>query len=211
MFARSPLLPLVLWGSPPLSCSVSPDAINFTNGRTISSIIAAAIRGSGGAGGGDTGTACGSSQSCPDGEICSTELGDCQQAPGCKDPNVGCPTVCFGVCQPKAGEACGKVTCGAGQVCCNASCGICTAPNEGCVALACTDDPPPPAVDCTTDADCHLAADYCGGCDCRALGSKVGLPACQAAPVACFAYPCMQKTAVCVPNGQCSVAAAPTR
>ncbi len=155
--------------------------------------------------------ACTSSESCPGGQVCSTELGACELPPACKaDPNAICPAVCYGVCQPKAeGEACGKVTCGAGQVCCNASCGICTPPNGGCVALAC-DVPPPPEVDCTTDADCHLAADYCSGCDCRALGSKVGLPACPNTPVACFADPCMQKTAVCV-NGQCSVAAAPTR
>jgi len=35
------------------------------------------------------------------------------------------------------GEDCGDVTCAVGQVCCNESCGICTAPNEACPAIAC--------------------------------------------------------------------------
>ncbi|MBX3260300.1 MAG: hypothetical protein KF782_11470 [Labilithrix sp.] len=41
------------------------------------------------------------------------------------------------------GEACGAVTCGAGQVCCNASCGICTGPDESCIMLACDGEPEP--------------------------------------------------------------------
>lgn len=40
------------------------------------------------------------------------------------------------------GEACGPVTCAAGQVCCNASCGICLAPGESCPAIACADGGP---------------------------------------------------------------------
>jgi hypothetical protein len=40
------------------------------------------------------------------------------------------------------GETCGPVTCPADQVCCNASCGICTAPGDGCIALACADAGP---------------------------------------------------------------------
>lgn len=38
-----------------------------------------------------------------------------------------------------AGERCGPTVCAVGQVCCNASCGICTAPDEGCPAIACVD------------------------------------------------------------------------
>lgn len=38
-----------------------------------------------------------------------------------------------------AGVACGRTTCALGQVCCNVSCGICTAPGEGCIALICDD------------------------------------------------------------------------
>jgi hypothetical protein len=39
-------------------------------------------------------------------------------------------------------EPCGPVTCTGGQVCCNASCGICTAPGEGCPAIGCADGGP---------------------------------------------------------------------
>jgi len=35
------------------------------------------------------------------------------------------------------GVACGANTCGAGQVCCNASCGICTDPGMACIQIAC--------------------------------------------------------------------------
>lgn len=37
-----------------------------------------------------------------------------------------------------AGEVCGAVTCGSGQVCCNASCGICTDPGGACIQIACS-------------------------------------------------------------------------
>lgn len=37
------------------------------------------------------------------------------------------------------GEPCGPSVCGAGLTCCNSSCGICTAPGEGCITLACED------------------------------------------------------------------------
>jgi len=49
-----------------------------------------------------------------------------------------------GQAQPETGEACGSVTCGSGEVCCNPSCGICTAPGDACIMLACGDPPPPP-------------------------------------------------------------------
>lgn len=35
------------------------------------------------------------------------------------------------------GQECGDTRCGAGEVCCNDSCGICTKPGEGCILLAC--------------------------------------------------------------------------
>jgi hypothetical protein len=40
--------------------------------------------------------------------------------------------------------ACGNVTCAAGEVCCNESCGICTAPGAGCTKQLCNDSEPPP-------------------------------------------------------------------
>jgi hypothetical protein len=35
------------------------------------------------------------------------------------------------------GVACGPATCGADEVCCNESCGICTAPGDTCTTQAC--------------------------------------------------------------------------
>jgi hypothetical protein len=41
------------------------------------------------------------------------------------------------VCVSDGTLACGDNTCGEGQVCCNASCGICTQPDEACIQIAC--------------------------------------------------------------------------
>src|SRR5687768_11072301 len=41
---------------------------------------------------------------------------------------------------------CGSVECPSGQVCCNASCGICTPPGGSCITLACEDAGPGPRV-----------------------------------------------------------------
>jgi hypothetical protein len=51
----------------------------------------------------------------------------CNPVPECK------PDVAAG------GVACGKNTCGPGQTCCNASCGICTDPGKGCIKMFCQD------------------------------------------------------------------------
>jgi hypothetical protein len=40
-------------------------------------------------------------------------------------------------CVPITGGECGDQTCGAGLVCCNASCGICTPPGGVCIQIAC--------------------------------------------------------------------------
>ncbi len=40
-------------------------------------------------------------------------------------------------CVPTPGEACGPVFCASGEVCCNASCGICTPPGYFCTQQAC--------------------------------------------------------------------------
>jgi hypothetical protein len=156
--------------------------------------------GNGGAGGGG-GAPCASSNSCASGEVCTTEDGDCKAPPGC-GPGVGCPAVCYGNCRPaKDGPACGTVRCAAGMVCCNDSCGICTPPNGGCTKQLCV----PPAGACARDADCRLEADYCTGCDCRALATNQKLPACPGPGVACLIDPCDSKKAQCV-NGACAVA-----
>jgi len=50
----------------------------------------------------------------------------CDPVPECKpDPTAG------------GHVSCGKNTCAAGQVCCNASCGICTDPGMMCIQMAC--------------------------------------------------------------------------
>jgi hypothetical protein len=63
----------------------------------------------GGGGGGAAGAgpvACTSTSSCAQGEVCTTEDGDCKSPPGC-GPNLACPAVCYGECRPgRAGGAC---------------------------------------------------------------------------------------------------------
>lgn len=58
------------------------------------------------------------------------------------------------------GEACGPTTCGAGEVCCNASCGICVAPGGSCIDIACEDA----GVMCGTET-CGATELCCAGCD----------------------------------------------
>lgn len=58
--------------------------------------------------------------------------------------------------------------------------------------------------ECKTDADCRLEADYCGGCNCRALAEGEKVPVCKGDVVACFVWPCMGKVARCE-SGSCVV------
>jgi hypothetical protein len=67
------------------------------------------------------------------------------------------------------GESCGPVTCGAGLVCCNASCGICTEPDGSCAAIACVDGGvTPDAAACVLCAPappgCHYEGASCESC-----------------------------------------------
>jgi hypothetical protein len=146
---------------------------------------------------------CYSDDDCKPGYQCSA-LWECLPPPGCADPAIGCPAVCYGVCRAASDDAggptCGSVQCKKGQVCCNDSCGICTEPGGGCTKQLCPKDPAP--APCSTDADCKVEADYCTGCDCRALGVKQSVPACPGPGVACFVDPCLNKAARCV-NGGC--------
>ncbi len=129
------------------------------------------------------------------------------------------------------GIACGTATCGAGQYCCNASCNMCAPMGAACIQIACDPQPTPDAghcIDnvacikgtvwsptqckcvpdstggtCTTAADCHLTANYCGGCNCLALTTGQKVPECANGDiVSCFADPCLSKTAACV-SGHC--------
>ena len=98
-----------------------------------------------------------------------------------------------------AGVACGKARCAGVDVCCNASCGICTPPGGACDQQLCTE---PGAASCRTDADCRLFSDYCTGCDCRALSTGAPDPTCSGPGVQCFVDPCQGKSAACA-NGAC--------
>jgi hypothetical protein len=68
---------------------------------------------------------------------------------------------------------CGSVTCATGYVCCNASCGICALPTEGCIALDCSDAGPVgracggiAGATCASDEWCDYPdGSYCGGDD----------------------------------------------
>ncbi|MEQ9079276.1 MAG: Kazal-type serine protease inhibitor domain-containing protein [Sandaracinaceae bacterium] len=64
--------------------------------------------------------------------------------------------------------ACGRVVCGAGLECCNASCGICAPPGTACTTIACEDP-------CTTNADCG-AGDYCQLTEGACSGDGVCVP-----------------------------------
>lgn len=148
---------------------------------------------------------------------------------------VDCPPPCDGrepcqlrpcilVCPPGI-TPCGNATCGRGEVCCNASCGICTAPDGVCTQQECA-QPPGPCTEhalckpgyrwsadrcacvaedtqqCRKDSDCLLFSDYCTGCDCRGLSRFEDEPACGLPGVRCFADPCADRSAVCM-KGQC--------
>jgi hypothetical protein len=62
-------------------------------------------------------------------------------------------------------------------------------------------------VECGTDADCRTFADYCEGCNCRALPVCAKDPVCKGTPVSCFANPCLNQKAVCK-AGRCELASA---
>jgi hypothetical protein len=155
-----------------------------------------------GGAGGAFGNPCASTSGCAAGAICSNENGVCNGPPGCGG-STACPAVCYGTCVPApSGPACGAARCATGSICCNDSCGICTALNEGCTKQLCV--PPAGGGACTRDADCRVEADYCGGCDCRALGPTQSLPACPGPGVRCLVDPCGGKAALCV-NGYCAI------
>jgi hypothetical protein len=171
-------------------------------GSTGSGGAGGAAGGSTGSGGAGGGVPCASTTSCAMGEVCSTVNGICNAPPGC-NMGVSCPAVCYGTCIPAAvvdGPVCGATRCAAGKTCCNSSCGICAGPNEGCTQQICV--PPADAGACMTDADCRTEADYCTGCDCRALAKGQSLPPCSGPGVRCLRDPCSDKKAACV-NGAC--------
>ncbi len=169
------------------------------------------------------------------GEVPGTRVTQAALEAGCKVDCPKCPkgavcklAPCTVTCPPKA-TPCGNTVCKNGDVCCNASCGICTppggvctqqacAPTGGCkqIALciqgytwstkkcACVPVKPKGNKGCATDADCRLFSDYCTGCDCRALSTSAPDPVCSGPGVRCFADPCLNHAAVCQ-GGSCVV------
>jgi len=83
------------------------------------------------------------------------------------------------------GPSCGPVTCAVGLDCCNASCGICTAPGVGCVDIACADAGPSPrlcgglaGLTCDVTEYCDYPdGSFCGGDDSQGI--------CRTRPTAC--------------------------
>lgn len=67
---------------------------------------------------------------CPDGLECVDNPGD-----SCDPKNGGAD--CGGICIVPVGEACGSNTCGAGEFCCNPSCGICAPEGWACTQQVC--------------------------------------------------------------------------
>jgi hypothetical protein len=129
---------------------------------------------------------CGAGQYC-----CNPSCGTCaglnelctQEA--CEDPPTGVP--------------CGNTVCGAGEYCCNPSCSTCAQKTGGCTQQVCE-----PTTACTINADCRVEADYCTGCNCRALPSGEKLPACPGPGLQCLIDPCDGKASVCK-GGKCVV------
>jgi hypothetical protein len=88
---------------------------------------------------------------------------------------------------------CGSSICGAGEYCCNESCGICAPEGGFCTYQLCE----PTEGECTTNADCRTFSSYCGGCQCLSLSAFAPDPICDTEPVTCFADPCMDQQPVC--------------
>lgn len=63
----------------------------------------------------------------------------------------------------------------------------------------------PARASCTTDSDCRLVSDYCGGCACRSLATAEPDPTCKGTVVQCFVDPCRGRLAVCQ-SGTCAAA-----
>lgn len=77
--------------------------------------------------------------------------------------------------------SCGPTTCSGGDVCCNASCGICTPPDGVCIQLACEN--PCNLVDCAPETTCKVVR-----------GEATCVPVDPEPPVSCAAVLCLVGT-----------------
>ena len=108
--------------------------------------------------------------------------------------------------------ACGPSRCDPGQVCCNASCGICGAPGVPCNQMICG-VPPPVSVMCGRNT-CNVGQVCCNAsCGvCAAPGVPCNPQACSGGPtmpesVACGMNTCNVGEVCC--NASCGICAAP--
>jgi hypothetical protein len=110
---------------------------------------------------------------------------------------------CAAACVPGNGEPCGPARCAAGQTCCNASCGICTAPGDGCIAMECPVGCAP--LDARGEGPCARLLGYAwdgvacvalSGCSCVGLGcAKLStLEACTSAHAGCDDLACASES-----------------
>jgi hypothetical protein len=140
---------------------------------------------------------CGGGKCVPDGTICNPVVCALACQYGFKKDANGCE-IC--ACNPPP-SACGNVTCAAGEVCCNASCGICTPPGGACIQIAC-DNRTPVSGGCARNANHACNSDL----DCKTGGCGAELcynPQLGGGPTACD---CTQPTGFscgCV-NNKCT-------
>jgi len=60
-----------------------------------------------------------------------------------------------------------------------------------------------PGATCAGPGDCRAFSDYCGGCNCVALGTSEADPMCDAEIASCLVDPCSSHTAACSAGGMC--------
>ncbi|MBI2377918.1 MAG: hypothetical protein HYV07_28200 [Deltaproteobacteria bacterium] len=127
----------------------------------------------------EPGEACSAGTECGTGSICHQGLCVPSNDPTtCSDPCAGVTCSNGARCDPTTGRcdigelACGNTTCGAGEYCCNPSCGLCAPEGGVCtqqVCDTCTDRTCPVGSVCNAG---HCEAAECGANDC---GPALGL------------------------------------
>ncbi len=146
---------------------------------------------------------------CVSDDVYGCELIDCKPGFTCIEDAAG-----NGECVPEnTGVQCGKNTCAQGDVCCNASCGICTPPDGACIQIACEEEIEQcegPVIDCAAPPEgCNYEG---GGC----VGGKWTCGELVCAGAGCELIDCQpgftcieDKTGAgeCVPEGASSCAA----
>jgi hypothetical protein len=133
---------------------------------------------------------CASSADCSGGTFCTVESGVCNPPPGCDRPDVVCPAVCYGTCEPRPSGECRT------DVDCRTFSFTCTGCD--CLALSLGDpDPkcPAPAVQCFADPCLNRAA------VCEAGRCTITLVSCNAGFVA------RRVCTACGPVGGCGAVA----